>query len=88
MLLNWLTGNIGFHHIHHLSPRVPNYYLQSVHNGDAGLRDVQTITLRSSLQSLRFQLWCTVSKKFVGFKDIKQIQINSLRAQKAVAVET
>jgi omega-6 fatty acid desaturase (delta-12 desaturase) len=71
-VLQWLTGNIGFHHIHHLSPRVPNYYLQKVHNSDPLLQDVKTIGLFSSLRSLRFRVWNERSRKFVGFKDIKK----------------
>jgi omega-6 fatty acid desaturase (delta-12 desaturase) len=76
-VLHWITGNIGYHHIHHLSPRVPNYYLQSVHNTSPLLRDVQTITLLSSLRSLRFRIWNEESKKFVGFKDIKPFPVKS-----------
>ncbi|MDF2958325.1 MAG: fatty acid desaturase [Paenibacillus sp.] len=76
-ILHWITGNIGFHHIHHLSPRVPNYYLEKVHNTNPRLQDVQTITLLSSLQSLRFRVWNEHSKKFIGFKDIKRFTIKS-----------
>ncbi|HEY0827828.1 MAG TPA: fatty acid desaturase [Bacilli bacterium] len=72
-VLQWFTGNIGFHHIHHLSPRVPNYYLKAVHNSNLALQDVQTITLGSSLRSLRFRVWNEESKKFEGFKDIKRL---------------
>jgi omega-6 fatty acid desaturase (delta-12 desaturase) len=72
-LLQWITGNIGFHHIHHLSPRVPNYYLEEVHNNNLFLQNVQTITLASSLRSLRFRLWDEQNKKFVGFKEIKHL---------------
>src|SRR6185437_13774288 len=48
-VLQWLTGNIGFHHIHHLSPRVPNYYLEELHNTNPRLQDVPTITIKTSL---------------------------------------
>jgi omega-6 fatty acid desaturase (delta-12 desaturase) len=37
-ILQWFTGNIGFHHIHHLNPRIPNYYLQRCHDSDPDLR--------------------------------------------------
>lgn len=70
--LHWITGNIGYHHIHHLSPRVPNYYLEKVHNTNAKLREVQTITLTTSLESLKYRIWDTKIKKFVGFKDLKR----------------
>ncbi|WP_216829667.1 fatty acid desaturase [Alkalihalobacterium elongatum] len=73
-VLQWLTGNIGFHHIHHLSPRVPNYKLEEVHNNHQALQDVQTITIRSSLKSLHFRLWDEKNKRFIGFKELKQLQ--------------
>ena len=49
-VLQWLSGNIGFHHIHHLSPRIPNYNLQRCHESDRLFQQVTPITLRSSLQ--------------------------------------
>jgi omega-6 fatty acid desaturase (delta-12 desaturase) len=72
-LLQWITGNIGYHHVHHLSPRVPNYNLESVHNNTLPLQNVPTITLKTSLTSLKFKLWDEETKQFVGFKDIKSI---------------
>lgn len=73
-ILHWITGNIGYHHIHHLSPRVPNYYLEKVHNKSAALRNVQTITLKTSLESLKFRIWSEESKKFIQFKDLKRFR--------------
>jgi acyl-lipid omega-6 desaturase (Delta-12 desaturase) len=70
-VLQWLTGNIGFHHIHHLSPRVPNYYLEEVHAATPALQSVNEITIGSSLQAIRFRLWDEPNSKFVGFQDIK-----------------
>ncbi|WP_079909894.1 fatty acid desaturase [Paenibacillus sp. 32352] len=74
-ILHWITGNIGFHHIHHLSPRVPNYYLEHAHNANPVLRDVNTITLLTSLKSLKFRIWDEDSKQFVGFKHMKQLKV-------------
>lgn len=56
-VMQWLTGNIGFHHVHHLSPRVPNYKLEKAHNNTEPLQNVPTITLATSLKSLKFRLW-------------------------------
>lgn len=70
-LLQWLTGNIGFHHVHHLSPRVPNYKLEEAHYNTAPLKHVPTITLATSLTSLKFKLWDEDGKKFVSFKAVK-----------------
>lgn len=71
--LQWITGNIGFHHVHHLSPKVPNYNLEKAHEATPPLQQATTITLRTSLKSLRFHLWDEQSKTFVGFKDIKRV---------------
>lgn len=70
--LQWLTGNIGFHHVHHLSPRIPNYKLEEAHNQTYLLQNVPTITLATSLKSLQFRLWDEQAKKFVGFKDLSK----------------
>ncbi|TSB46042.1 fatty acid desaturase [Alkalicoccobacillus porphyridii] len=73
-LLQWLTGNIGYHHVHHLSPRIPNYKLAKAHNETEQLKNIPTVTLLTSLQSLKFRLWDTTEKRFVGYKALKQIQ--------------
>jgi acyl-lipid omega-6 desaturase (Delta-12 desaturase) len=82
-LLQWFTGNIGFHHVHHLSPRVPNYKLEEAHNQADPLQHVPTITLATSLRSLKFRLWDEQGKKFVGFNHIR-----SLSKTKNVTAET
>lgn len=71
-LLQWLTGNIGYHHVHHLSPRIPNYKLEVAHEETPPLQNVPTITLATSLQSIRFQLWDEERKVYVGFKKLKE----------------
>lgn len=72
-VLQWLTGNIGYHHVHHLSPRVPNYKLEEAHENVAPLQNVPTVTLKTSLQSLKFHLWDEEEKKFVTYREIKRI---------------
>ena len=66
-ILQWFTGNIGFHHLHHLSPRIPNYNLQKCHESHPMFQAVQHITLWSSLKSLGYRLWDEEHKKLVGF---------------------
>ena len=57
-LLQWFTGNIGFHHVHHLDPRVPNYRLDACHRSHPAFAEVTTLTLpRSALLSSRYCLW-------------------------------
>ncbi|AXY11101.1 fatty acid desaturase [Bacillus thuringiensis LM1212] len=77
-ILQFLTGNIGFHHVHHLSPRVPNYKLEEAHNNTLPLKNVPTINLATSLRSLRFRLWDEKSNNFVSFKEVKNIIKNNV----------
>ncbi|SHG90971.1 fatty acid desaturase [Ornithinibacillus halophilus] len=72
LILQWITGNIGFHHVHHLSPRVPNYKLEEAHESTPPLQKATTITLASSLKSIRFRLYDEENKNFISFKEIKQ----------------
>jgi omega-6 fatty acid desaturase (delta-12 desaturase) len=66
--LQWFTGNIGFHHVHHVNPRVPNYRLEECHNADAGFQLVSTLTLRTALQALRYVLWDSDLDRLVPFR--------------------
>jgi omega-6 fatty acid desaturase (delta-12 desaturase) len=56
-ILQWFTGNIGFHHLHHLNPRIPNYRLEECHNSTPLLRQVRPLTLWQALRAPRFLLW-------------------------------
>lgn len=70
-VLQWITGNIGFHHIHHLGPKVPNYNLQRAHDSNPALQKVPVIGLLSSLRSLGYRVWDEDSKKCIGFRGIR-----------------
>lgn len=80
-VLQWVTGNIGFHHVHHLSPRVPNYNLEKAHSNVPPLQKATTITIKSSLQSLRYKVYDVQNKSFVTFRDIRQ-QLDEAKAAK------
>lgn len=70
-VLQWFTGNIGFHHIHHLSHRVPNYHLERCHRSHPGyFSQVATLSLRESFKSLRYRLWDEDSKTLIGFSQL------------------
>jgi len=71
-VLQWFTGNIGFHHIHHLSPRIPNYHLQQCHEADPFFETIKPVTLIASLKSLSFRLWDEKHGVFVGFSHLSQ----------------
>lgn len=77
--LQWLTGNIGFHHVHHLSPRVPNYQLEKAHESTPPLQKATTITLKTSLKSIRFRLYDQATRSFVSFKEYKELAKKSNR---------
>ena len=66
-VLQWFSGNIGFHHIHHLSPRIPNYHLERCHKAEPLFQSVKTVTLFSSFKSLTFRLWDEQRRKLVGY---------------------
>lgn len=55
--LRWFTANIGYHHIHHLSPRIPNYHLQAAHETLPHIPGLHRLSLRSSLACARLKLW-------------------------------
>lgn len=73
-VLQWFTGNIGFHHIHHLSARIPNYYLEKCHKENPIFQNVKAVTLGASLRSLTFRLWDEEARRLVGFRHIKALQ--------------
>jgi omega-6 fatty acid desaturase (delta-12 desaturase) len=67
-LLQWFTGNIGFHHVHHVDPRIPNYRLEECHYADAGFQLASTLTLRTALLALRYALWDSDLERLVPFR--------------------
>jgi acyl-lipid omega-6 desaturase (Delta-12 desaturase) len=64
---HWFTGNIGYHHIHHLSSRVPNYRLRECFESDPRLQTAPRLTLRGSLHCARLKLWDEDAGRMVGF---------------------
>jgi omega-6 fatty acid desaturase (delta-12 desaturase) len=76
-VLQWFTGNIGFHHIHHLSPRIPNYNLEACH-AEITMFRVTSITFRQSLRSLRFRLWDEENNRLITFRELNQISESAL----------
>ena len=70
-ILEWFTGSIGYHHIHHLSPRVPNYNLSRAHAENPLFQDIQPITLWTSFKSIKYRIWDEDRKKLMGFGYIK-----------------
>jgi omega-6 fatty acid desaturase (delta-12 desaturase) len=73
-LLQWFTGNIGFHHIHHLGPRIPNYLLESCHKNIAFLGEVKPLTLWESFKCTSLHLWDEQRQQLISFKMLEQLQ--------------
>ena len=73
-ILQWFSGNIGFHHIHHLSARIPNYNLERCHKAEPLFQTVKPITLISSLKSFTFRLWDEQQRRLVGYGHLRAIR--------------
>ena len=71
-VLRWFSGNIGFHHIHHLSPQIPNYHLQRCHNAEPLFGSAPTLTLGASLSSATLRLWDEQRQRLIGFRLLKR----------------
>jgi len=70
-VFQWFSGNIGFHHIHHLSPRIPNYHLEKCHKSEPLFQAVKPVTLFGSLRSFTFRLWDEQRHRLVGYGHLK-----------------
>lgn len=73
-VLQWFTGNIGFHHIHHLSPGIPNYNLEKCYRAEPLFRDVEHVTLLSSLRSATYRLWDEQRHAWVGYRQLRTLR--------------
>ena len=69
-LLQWITANIGFHHVHHLNMNIPNYNLEEAHNAIVDLIDINPIPIEKTFTHLKFKLWDEEKKKLIRYKDI------------------
>jgi len=76
-LMQWVTGNIGFHHVHHMRPGIPNYRLQECHEAIPELQAVKPLTLRTSLKSLRLNLYDEQLGRLVSFRSLKSRKCNA-----------
>ncbi len=72
-VLQWFSGNIGLHHIHHLRPRIPNYSLQPCQDATAALQQIKPLTFRASLHSLVLNLWDESNQRLVSFGTLRSL---------------
>lgn len=68
-ILQWFSGNIGFHHVHHLSSRIPNYKLEQCYKENQLFHENEPIKLKDSLKSLKLRLWDEDEKRLITFKE-------------------
>jgi omega-6 fatty acid desaturase (delta-12 desaturase) len=68
-LLQFFSGNIGLHHVHHLSARIPNYNLQRAHDENPIFHDVPVLSLRDGLRAVRLKLWDEDRGRMVTFAE-------------------
>lgn len=79
-MFQWLTGNIGFHHIHHLSPRIPNYNLEKCAKDNPILQKyVTSVTFWQSLKYIFIKLWDEESQRMITFWEYYQIEKKRLK---------
>lgn len=73
-VLQWFSGNIGFHHVHHLSPLIPNYRLERAHDENEIFQNVETLTIAKSIRSAFLHLWDENSKKLISFAQLRKLK--------------
>ncbi len=71
-IMHWFTGNIGFHHVHHLNARIPFYRLPEAHKAIPELKNAKTTSLMPGemIRCLRLKVWDPVKGRMIGFKEM------------------
>jgi fatty acid desaturase len=67
--LHWATGNIGYHHLHHLNPKIPNYKLAACHYSDPMLQEGKSITFWESFRLANLALWDESARRLISFAE-------------------
>jgi len=71
-LLQWFSGNIGYHHIHHLSPKIPNYNLERCHKENQMFSDIRPVTFIPSLRTMGLRLWNEQTGRLISFRQYRK----------------
>jgi omega-6 fatty acid desaturase (delta-12 desaturase) len=72
-LLQWFSGNIGYHHIHHLSPLIPNYKLEPCHKENQMFEEIKPVTFVPSLRTMSLRLWNEKAGQLITFRQFKKL---------------
>jgi omega-6 fatty acid desaturase (delta-12 desaturase) len=83
--LQFFTGNIGLHHVHHLNARIPNYNLQAAHDENPMFHSVPTLSGWDGLRAVRLKLWDEDARQLVTFADARAATRKRISAQAASA---
>ncbi|MFQ5677451.1 MAG: hypothetical protein ACE5G1_16300, partial [bacterium] len=70
---------------HHLSPRIPNYYLEKCYKENSIFQEIKPITFWSSFKSLTFRLWDEKERKLVGYRHLRSLYDKSVSASEQLA---
>ncbi|TCZ61111.1 fatty acid desaturase family protein [Roseicella aquatilis] len=71
-VLRWLTASLGFHHVHHLAPRIPNYLLEACHDAHPAFATARVVTLREAFSAPDHLLWDEEAGRMVTFKQAEK----------------
>ncbi len=73
-VLQWFSGNIGFHHIHHLSPLIPNYLLEKCHKANPLFQEIKPLTFLRSFKSATLRLWDEEKQRMLSFREFHRLR--------------
>ena len=85
--LTWIVGNANFHHVHHLSARIPNYRLRAAHAEQALFASTPVVTIRSGIAALRLKLWDEESRRLVPYP-ARAARRSRVKAERIAPAET
>jgi omega-6 fatty acid desaturase (delta-12 desaturase) len=73
-IMRWFTGNIGYHHIHHLSSKIPNYNLRRCFKENDLFKQAKPLTFLTSFRTFKLRLWDETAKRMVSFREFRLLQ--------------
>jgi omega-6 fatty acid desaturase (delta-12 desaturase) len=79
--LQWFSGNIGLHHVHHLNALIPNYNLQRAHDNNAIFHEIPVVSLWSGLRAVRLKLWDEDRGRLVTFGEARASRVSPAGAR-------
>jgi omega-6 fatty acid desaturase (delta-12 desaturase) len=80
-VLTWVVGNANYHHVHHLSAKIPNYRLRAAHEERTIFASTPVVTIRSSVAALRLKLWDEQRSCLVGYRESRRSSLSKLSVQ-------